>query len=83
VKALLRAGANPNLPAGFGFTPLHEAAEAGHADVVKVLLAHGADPRLKLAAAYERFPVGATAAQVARLAGHQKLGALFFSVNRE
>ena len=35
---LLEAGANPNLQAHGGFTPLYMAAQEGHADIVKQLL---------------------------------------------
>jgi ankyrin repeat protein len=34
----------PNVVQQRGFTPLHEAALRGHAELVRLLLAHGADP---------------------------------------
>jgi uncharacterized protein len=43
VEALLQQGANVNSRQHGGHTPLHEAAAAGHVDLVKLLLAHGAD----------------------------------------
>ena len=42
-KILLEAGANPNLPGEYGFTPLHYAAAWGHHEFVSLLLAYGAD----------------------------------------
>ena len=39
VEKLIEAGANPNLQAHGGFTPLYMAAQEGHADIVKQLLA--------------------------------------------
>ncbi len=40
--ALLDAGADANQPDPAGVPPLHEAALQGHADVIRVLVAHGA-----------------------------------------
>ena len=63
VQALLRAGADPNGPrTGHGNTALHLAAWWGHADVVALLLSHGADPSIRNAG-------GQTALQMARGAG--------------
>lgn len=45
-KALLEAGADPNLPSMTGNYPLHLAAMRGHETLVQLLLAHGADPSL-------------------------------------
>lgn len=51
VKLVLEAGANPNGreigTADWGQTPLMLAAAAGHVDLVKELLSHGADPSLR------------------------------------
>ncbi len=45
VEALLEAGVNPNRL--YRWSPLHWAASNGHGDVVRVLLAHGADPAIE------------------------------------
>lgn len=45
---LLEAGADPNLPDSIGRTPLHGAVETGRVDLVRALLAHGADPNVRL-----------------------------------
>ena len=49
-KLLLMAGSNVNDQSGehcCGVTPLHDAAENGHVNVVKLLLSHGASINLK------------------------------------
>jgi hypothetical protein len=46
VTALLNAGANPNAADPHGTTPLMLAAGYGYTDIVKILLAHKANPRL-------------------------------------
>jgi len=49
-KVLLMAGSNVNDQSGqhcCGVTPLHDAAENGHLDVVKLLLSYGASINLK------------------------------------
>jgi ankyrin repeat protein len=45
-EALLQAGANANARQEGGFTPLHEAALNGNVPLIRLLLAHGADPSL-------------------------------------
>jgi ankyrin repeat protein len=47
VKKLVVAGAEVNHRDEDGWTPLHSAAEAGAHEVVRLLLAHGADPALE------------------------------------
>ena len=44
---LLEEGADPNMPDSIGRTPLHAAVETGRANLVKSLLAHGADPNAR------------------------------------
>lgn len=46
VERLLDRGARVNVP-GSGRMPLEAAIDAGHAAVVKLLLAHGADPNAR------------------------------------
>ena len=45
---LLERGADPDLPDSIGRTALHAAVETGKADLVRALLAHGADPNARL-----------------------------------
>ncbi len=55
VKALLDAGANPNIPvkiATQSMTPLMQASQAGMADLVQLLLEGGADPNVTNAGRY-------------------------------
>lgn len=44
VKLLLERGAEPNVHAVRGYTPLHKAAFGGNAEMVRLLLSRGADP---------------------------------------
>lgn len=44
MSALLDAGAEIQLPGEYGYIPLHDAAESGHLDAVRQLLARGACP---------------------------------------
>lgn len=62
-RALLRAGANPNVQQEGGWTPLHEAAAQGRMEIVELLLAHGADASI---ASVD----GKTPAEKAAEAGH-------------
>jgi len=47
VRVLLEAHADVNVQAENGDSPLHDAAENGHEDVVKLLLDYGANPKLR------------------------------------
>ncbi|MEU1695802.1 ankyrin repeat domain-containing protein, partial [Streptomyces hirsutus] len=47
MRALVRAGADPDGANADGTTPLYAAAARGHVDVVRQLLAHGAGPGLR------------------------------------
>jgi ankyrin repeat protein len=47
VTLLLELGADSLATDGSGVTPLHVAARHGHADVVRLLLAAGADPSIR------------------------------------
>lgn len=44
--ALLNAKANPNLQDDDGYTALHYAVESGQTDIIRDLVAHGADPKI-------------------------------------
>lgn len=66
VNALLEAGAQMNARSGEGGTPLHTAAFTGDAEVVELLLARGADPRIA-------GKDGKTAIDIARQRGHAAL----------
>ncbi len=69
VRFLLEIGANPTLRTDdYGRTALHEAAIAGHAQMVKELLAHGGDPGVKDESGFTPADV-ATAADVRALLG--------------
>jgi ankyrin repeat protein len=63
VKALLQAGANPNLQRGEGWTVLMTASEGGYKEIVKLLLQAGATPDLKNSCGY-------TALMYASIEGH-------------
>ncbi len=65
-RRLLEAGASAAAVQQGGFTPLHEAALRGHAPLVELLLAHGADPDARNAD-------GKTPRDCARDAGHDAL----------
>ena len=71
IAALLDAGAAVNAPSRQGLTPLHVAAALGLVEVVRLLLAHGADPTLR----DEGF-AHATPLDYAVQAGHQAVGDL-------
>jgi ankyrin repeat protein len=66
VESLLRSGTNVNTRDARGMTPLMAAATLGDEEIVRLLLAKGADPSLRNAA-------GQTASDVAYGAGHADL----------
>jgi ankyrin repeat protein len=47
VKALLVAGANPNVQGEYGYTPFHEAVLKNNYDLVRLLLEHGASKNIR------------------------------------
>ncbi len=47
VKSLLDAGTNINSKGEHGYTPLHNAVEQGHIEIVKLLLAFEADEKIQ------------------------------------
>ncbi|MCB1694260.1 MAG: sigma-70 family RNA polymerase sigma factor, partial [Pseudomonadales bacterium] len=78
LKRLLDRGADPNVFSASGNTPLHVAAMRGYAEVVSMLLAHGADPSIKDRGVEGQPPLvtatgvsisGRTPAQWARMCG--------------
>ncbi|MBB6143222.1 hypothetical protein HNQ77_001166 [Silvibacterium bohemicum] len=71
-RLLLEAGANINATQAGGYTPLHQAASAGNAAVVALLLEYKAD----MAACCDQ---GKTASDYARERGHEDLAAFLRS----
>lgn len=67
-QLLLDAGAAVNERQSGGFTPLMAAAQNGDADLLRLLLAHGADPSI-------RDDQGRSAADIALSAGHTEIAA--------
>lgn len=65
---LLAAGADPNPQLGTGWTPLHDAADKGRVQIVRILLHAGASTT--------RRAFGETPSEVARGNGHHVLAAL-------
>ncbi len=68
IRAVLEAGADPNVPQQQGFVPLHEAATNGNREMAELLVKHGADPRLANEA-------GKTSIDLARDQGHPAMAA--------
>jgi RNA polymerase sigma factor (sigma-70 family) len=82
LSRLIDAGADVNIVSAAGNTPLHVAAMRGYADIVRRLLAAGADPTIKdrgvegtppLVTAMPRRSPGRTPGQCARVAGFVEL----------
>jgi ankyrin repeat protein len=65
-QVLIAKGADVNATQQGANTPLHEAAQRGHADLIDLLLAAGADRRL-------RNDEGDNAVDLACMAGHHHL----------
>ncbi|WP_280462002.1 ankyrin repeat domain-containing protein [Nocardia carnea] len=61
LEALLKDGASPEEPNEEGTTPLYQAAVNGCADLVRLLLAHGADPNRPSTPVEEGLPLCAAA----------------------
>ncbi len=84
VQALLTRGANPDAKSTSGYAPLHLAAWVGHVDVVRVLLAGGADPAarstvgamtaLGMAASFGRMQVVRTLLEVSEVDARNEQG---------
>lgn len=68
LRAVLEAGADPNVPQQQGFVPLHEAATNGNREMAELLVKHGANPRLANEA-------GKTSIELATDKGHTDLAA--------
>jgi ankyrin repeat protein len=68
LRAVLEAGADPNVPQQQGFVPLHEAATNGSREMAELLVKHGANPRLANDA-------GKTSIDLATDNGHSELAA--------
>ena len=68
-KMLIGAGAAVNVAQRHGWTPLHGAADSGDVEIVRLLLARGADPHAK-------HDGGATALDLAREKDHTEAAAL-------
>jgi uncharacterized protein len=71
-RALLAAGADPNVRQPGGYVPLHGVAALGAVDRIRLLLAHGAHP-------HSATDDGRTALDLAEAAGHEDAAALLRS----
>lgn len=65
---LLARGANPDSRDNGGYTPLHMAALNGHAEIVRLLVAHGADHTLRTLSGFTAADVAKTPEVAQRLA---------------
>jgi cytohesin len=75
-RALITAGANPNLANKYGITPLLQASRTGADEVVQTLLRAGADPALA-------HPEGETALMAASFAGSLPTVRLLLEANAD
>lgn len=66
VRAVLEAGANPNVPQQQGFVPLHEAGTSGNRELAELLVQYGADP-------HQANDAGKTSIDLAKEKGHTEL----------
>src|SRR5947208_741815 len=69
-ESILATGFNPNTRDAMGATALHDAVWTGRADLVKLLLDHGADPNIPHAEGLS------TALQYAAIKGHARIAAM-------
>lgn len=83
-ELLLDAGARADLrDRNFGATPLHSATRGNNPEMVRLLLAAGARPDIRTHSAIEQcasgfvYPADSTAADMARIARHRDVEALF------
>jgi ankyrin repeat protein len=77
-RVLLAHGANVNFRQGEGVTALHEAAQSGDTDIVRMLLDAGADPNAR-AGKLDDGRSGQSALDMARDGGHEDVVALLLS----
>ena len=80
LRALLKAGANPNLCSLDGFTPLMSASLIGHIECVEALLEHGANMTMN-----KQNELGSTALHLAASRSHSSVVKLLLDagVNRD
>jgi len=72
-KVLIERGANVNCQDSYGFTPAFEAIENHHFRMLKVLVANGADVNIGLTQAFEDYPAGFTAYDLAMSIDHKNI----------
>ena len=76
LEFLLNHGASPLTCNDYGWSPLMAAAYMGHAPVVALLLARGADKSVATTSMSDGFAAGSTPLSVARKQCHKKIVAL-------